>query len=108
MSACLCTHSPHNEIISFIGVERTNTESNARLFDNANVYMTKKNSKVENIKWQTCEEHSPHYKGKFYSVLSIKYLARHNEKILQITKNGQRKISLNKFLLLICTKKSRE
>jgi len=42
MSACLCTHSPHNEIINFIGVERTNTESNVPLFDNANVYMTKK------------------------------------------------------------------
>jgi len=42
MSACQCTHSPHNEIINFIGVERTNTESNVRLFDNANIYMTKK------------------------------------------------------------------
>jgi len=45
MSACLCTHSPHNEIINFIGVERTNIESNVRLFDNANVYMTKKTAR---------------------------------------------------------------
>jgi len=42
MSACLCTHSLHNELINFTGVERTNTEINVRLFDNANVYMTKK------------------------------------------------------------------
>jgi len=32
----------HNEIINFTGVERTNTEIKACLFDNANVYMTKK------------------------------------------------------------------
>ena len=41
MSACLCIHSLHNEIINFTGVERTNTEINVRLFDNPNVYMTK-------------------------------------------------------------------
>jgi len=35
--------------VNFTGVERTNTEINVHLFDNANVYMTK-NSKVENIK----------------------------------------------------------
>jgi len=38
----------------------------------------------------------------------MKYLARHNEKIIQIAKNGQYKMSLNKFLLLICTNKPRE
>jgi len=32
----------HNEIINFTGVERTNTEINVRLFENVNVYMTKK------------------------------------------------------------------
>jgi len=40
---CMPMHTlPHNEIINFTGVERTNTEINVRLFDNANVYMTKK------------------------------------------------------------------
>ena len=41
-------------------------------------------------------------------LLSTKYLARLIEKIIQITKNGQYKMSLNKFLLLICTNKPRE
>jgi len=32
------TQSPY-EIINFTGVERTDSESNVRLFDNANVYI---------------------------------------------------------------------
>jgi len=40
---CMPMHKQsHNEIINFTGVERTNTEIKACLFDNANVYMTKK------------------------------------------------------------------
>jgi len=46
MSVCLCTHSFYDEIFNFTGVERTNTEINVHLFDNANDYMIKKN-KVE-------------------------------------------------------------
>jgi len=38
MSACLCTHSFHDEIFNLTGVERTNTEINAHLFYNANVH----------------------------------------------------------------------
>jgi len=34
----------HNEIINFTGVERTNTEIDVRLFDNANAFMTLKKS----------------------------------------------------------------
>jgi len=45
MSACLCTHSFHDEIFNFTGVERKNSEINVHLSDNPNVYMTKK--KVE-------------------------------------------------------------
>jgi len=45
MSACLCTHSFHDEIFNFTGVERTNTKINVHLFDNANYYMIK--NKVE-------------------------------------------------------------
>jgi len=41
MSACLCIHSYHDEIFNFTGVERTNTEINVRLFDNANDYRIK-------------------------------------------------------------------
>jgi len=38
---CMPMHTqPHDEIINFTGVERTNTEIDVRLFDNANVYMT--------------------------------------------------------------------
>jgi len=36
------THSYHDEISNFTGVERTNTEVNVRLFDNANDYRMKK------------------------------------------------------------------
>ena len=35
------TQSPY-EIINFTGVERTDSESNVRLFDNANVYIWQK------------------------------------------------------------------
>jgi len=38
---CMLMHTQsHNEIINFTGVERTNTEIDVHLFDNANVYMT--------------------------------------------------------------------
>jgi len=50
MSACLCTHSSHDEIFNFTGVERTNTEINVNLFDNADGYMTKKATRWKNIK----------------------------------------------------------
>jgi len=48
MSVCLCAHSNHDEIVNFTGVERTNTEINVPLSDNANYYMIKSN-KVEKI-----------------------------------------------------------
>jgi len=53
MSASLCTHSYHDEIFNFTDVERTNTEINVHLFDNANDYRIK--NKLEKIKWQTDE-----------------------------------------------------
>jgi len=34
MSGCHCTHSFHDEIFNFTGVERTNTEINIQIFDN--------------------------------------------------------------------------
>ena len=49
MSACLCTHSYHDGIFNFTGVERTNTEINVHLFDNGNDYKIKKTS-WKNIK----------------------------------------------------------
>jgi len=33
MSGCHCTHSYHDEIFDFTGVERTKTEINVHLFD---------------------------------------------------------------------------
>ena len=43
MSAYLCAHSPHNEIVNFTGVVTTNTETNVRLFClTMQMFMTKK------------------------------------------------------------------
>ena len=42
MSACLCTHGYHDEILNFTGVQRTKIEINVHLFDSANDYTMKK------------------------------------------------------------------
>jgi len=44
-----CTHSYHDEILNFTGVERTNNEINAHLFDNVNDYMIKKQQGGKNF-----------------------------------------------------------
>jgi len=49
MSACQCTHSYHDEIFNFTGVERTNNEIKVHSFDNANDYrMTKEVGNISN------------------------------------------------------------
>jgi len=56
MSACLCTHSPHNEIINFTSqVWREQALKLVYVCLTMQMFIwQKKNSKVENIKWQTC------------------------------------------------------
>jgi len=70
MSACLCTYGFHDEMFTFTGVERTNTEIYVNLFDNANVYMIKKQQggKISNNR-QTKKVNPT--KGSF--TVSIKY-----------------------------------
>ena len=66
MSACLCTHSFHDEIFNFTGVERTNTEINAHLFDNGNDYTIKKqDGKTSNDRQMKI---NIYYKRKLYGV----------------------------------------
>jgi len=65
MSACLCTHSFHDQIFNFTGVERTNTEINVHLFDNANVYMTKKQQGGKISNDRQMKKINPIIKGSF-------------------------------------------
>jgi len=69
MSASLCTHSYHDEIFNFTDVERTNTEINIHLFDNANDYRIKTSWKKSNDR-QT-KQINPNYKKIF--TVSVKY-----------------------------------
>jgi len=64
-AATLCIHSPHNEIINFTGVERTNTEINVRFVDNANVYMTKKTARWKISNDGHIKKINPVIKGSF-------------------------------------------
>jgi len=70
MSACLCTHSYHDEIFNFTGVEWTNTEINVHLFDNAIDYRIK--NKLEKYlmtdRWRRI---TPNIKGSF--TVSVMY-----------------------------------
>jgi len=65
ISVGLCTHSPHNEITNFIGEEITNTRSNARMFENANVYMTKKTARWKISKGRHMKKINSIIKGSF-------------------------------------------
>jgi len=107
---CMPMHTQsHNEIMNFTGVQRTNTE-NACFCLTMQMFIWQ-NKKQQGGKYQMTDiwrRLTPLQREALQCLLSIKYLARHNEKILQITKNRQYKMSLNKFLLLICTNKPRE
>ena len=52
-------------------MERTNTESNVRLFDNANVYMTKKQPRWKISNDRHMKKNNPIIKGSF--TVSVKY-----------------------------------